>query len=158
MSADVLTVLRAENIFCARSYWRHGDNRWLTCFVAWSHHFSPQQPQEQRCPVLSVCTVFWCVQTKVWLPVSYKMWTSAFSPTLFKQEILTEKYYDSTSLLQVRYFGVSRQWYGCPCLTKCERRPFHRHFSARDFEWKILWLYLFAPRLSLWSYFMVTGR
>ena len=25
MSADVLTVLRAEDIFCACNYWRHGD-------------------------------------------------------------------------------------------------------------------------------------
>ena len=28
-----------------------------------------QQPQEQRYPFLSVCVVFWCVQTVVWLPV-----------------------------------------------------------------------------------------
>ena len=29
-----------------------------------------QQPQEQRYPFLSVCAVFSCVQTTVWLPVS----------------------------------------------------------------------------------------
>ena len=28
-----------------------------------------QQPQEQRYPFLSVCVVFSCVQTMVWLPV-----------------------------------------------------------------------------------------
>ena len=28
-----------------------------------------QQPQEQRYPFLSVCVVFVCVQTMVWLPV-----------------------------------------------------------------------------------------
>ena len=28
-----------------------------------------QQPQEQRYPFLSVCAVFPCVQTMVWLPV-----------------------------------------------------------------------------------------
>ena len=37
------------------------------------------------------------------------------------------------SSLCARYFGVSRQRYGCPCLTKCERRPFHRHFSSKRF-------------------------
>ena len=29
-----------------------------------------QQPQEQRYPFLSVCGVFSCVQTMIWLPVS----------------------------------------------------------------------------------------
>ena len=29
-----------------------------------------QQPQEQSCPFLSVCVVYSCVQTVVWLPVS----------------------------------------------------------------------------------------
>ena len=28
-----------------------------------------QQPQEQRCPFLSVCVVFSCGQTMIWLPV-----------------------------------------------------------------------------------------
>ena len=28
-----------------------------------------QQPQEQRYPFISVCVVFSCVQTMVWLPV-----------------------------------------------------------------------------------------
>ena len=28
-----------------------------------------QQPQDRRCPFLSVCVVFLCVQTGIWLPV-----------------------------------------------------------------------------------------
>ena len=34
----------------------------------WPYPGKAWQPQEQRCPLLSVTVVFLCVQTMVWLP------------------------------------------------------------------------------------------
>ena len=35
----------------------------------WPYPGNAQQPQEQRCSFLSVCSIFLCVQTMVWLLV-----------------------------------------------------------------------------------------